>query len=206
MTERYLMEMAIRMAMLCEPKDPERIPMVGAVTEHNGKILGKGCRGEDIHAEMDALSKVADRTLLQDATVYTTLEPCTRTVRSKPEEACTSLLCDAQIKKVVIGILDPNQGVCGKGLLELQKHDIEVELFPQDLAQKIRSLNDRFVRAQQTLGVRLLDPEPNAQLHTYKRAEITHSLASLSHRRVRMYSPSPILRDSGGRNRADCAK
>ena len=117
---------------------------------------------------MDALNKVADRTLLQDATVYTTLEPCTPAVRSKPENSCTSLLCEAQIKKVVIGILDPNQGVCGKGLLELQKHGIEVELFPHDLAQKIRLLNDKFVRAQQTLGARFLTPEPNAQLHTYK--------------------------------------
>ena len=70
--------------------------------------------------------------------------------------------------KVVIGILDPNQGVCGKGLLELQKHGIEVELFPQDLAQKIRLFNNKFIRAQQTLGVCFLDLEPNAQLHTYK--------------------------------------
>src|SRR5215469_9538616 len=138
MAERYLMEMAITMAKSCKPKDPERIPMVDAVIVHDGDILGKGYRGEDVHAEMDALSKVSDRTRLQDATVYTTLEPCTPSVRSKPEESCTSLLRDARVKKVVIGILDPNQGVCGKGLLELQRHGIDVELFPQDLAQKIR--------------------------------------------------------------------
>jgi pyrimidine deaminase RibD-like protein len=168
MVERYLMEMAINMARKCESDNPDRIPLVGALIEHNGEILGKGCRGEDIHAEMDALSQVRDRTRLQDATIYTTLEPCTPGVRSKPEESCTSLIRDARVKKVVIGILDPNQGVCGKGLLELQRHGIEVELFPQDLAQKIRLLNDRFVRAQQTLGVHFLDPEPNAQLHTYR--------------------------------------
>jgi pyrimidine deaminase RibD-like protein len=156
------------MARGCEPKDPERIPFVGAVIEHDGEILGQGRRGEDTHAEMDALSQVLDKTRLQEATVYTTLEPCTPGVRSKPEESCTSLLRDARVKKVVIGILDPNQGVCGKGLLELQRHGIEVELFPQDLAQKIRLLNDKFVRAQQTLGVHIVDPAPNAQLHTYQ--------------------------------------
>ena len=104
MSERYLMEMAIRMARLCEPKDPERIPLVGAVIEHDGDILGTRCRGEDIHAEMDALSKVQDRTRLQDATIYTALEPCTPTVRSKPEESCTSLLRHARIKKVPLTI------------------------------------------------------------------------------------------------------
>jgi pyrimidine deaminase RibD-like protein len=144
--------------------------MVGAVIEHNGDILGTGCRGEDIHAELDALSKVSDKLRLQDATVYTTLEPCTPGVRSKPEESCTNLLRDARVRKVVIGILDPNQGVCGKGLLELQRHGIDVELFPQDLAQKIRLMNDKFVRAQQTLGVRFIAPTQNAQLHTYKTA------------------------------------
>ncbi len=190
MAERYLMEQAIQKAMSCKPRDPERIPMVGAIVEHNGEILGTGYRGEDIHAEMEALSNVSDKLRLQDATVYTTLEPCTPGVRSKPEKSCTSLLRDARVKKVVIGILDPNQGVCGKGLLELQKHGIEVELFPQDLAQKIRLLNEKFVRAQQTLGVRFIDPKPNAQLHTYKTAGYQKLRANLLHRLVQMCSSS----------------
>ena len=41
MVERYLMEMAIEKARLCQPKDPEQIPMVGAVIEHNGKDSGR---------------------------------------------------------------------------------------------------------------------------------------------------------------------
>jgi pyrimidine deaminase RibD-like protein len=169
MTDRKLMETAIAMAEHCRPTDPARIPKVGALIQHgDGRILATGWRQDDMHAEKHALTRVSDPAVLPGATVYTTLEPCTPEVRSKPEEACLSLLLDAQVRKVVIGILDPNQGVCGKGVLALQKHDIEVDLFPHDLAQRIRLLNDDFVRAQQTVGVRFLSPEPNALLHTYK--------------------------------------
>jgi pyrimidine deaminase RibD-like protein len=127
-----------------------------------------GSRQADIHAEMDALNRVRDKTALADATVYTTLEPCTPGVRRTPEESCTSLLLDAHVRKVVIGILDPNQGVCGKGVLELQKHDIEVELFPHELAQRIRAMNEDFVRAQLTLGLVFIEPDSNPALLTVK--------------------------------------
>jgi hypothetical protein len=106
---------------------------------------------------------VQDKSQLQGATVYTTLEPCTPGVRRNAEESCTKRLIDARVAKVVIGILDPNQGVCGKGVLELQSHDIEVELFPHDLAQKIRIQNEEFRRAQQTLGLVFLEPDPNTE-------------------------------------------
>ena len=59
------------------------------------------------------------------------------------------------MKKVFIGILDPNQGVRGKGLWELQSNGIEVELFPPKLAEHIRVLNQEFIREQQRLGIRI---------------------------------------------------
>jgi pyrimidine deaminase RibD-like protein len=164
------METAIQMAAQSDPNnDPKRIPKVGAViVAHNGTVLGTGSRQADTHAEMDALNRVRDKTGLPGATVYTTLEPCTPGVRRKREESCTSLLLEAHVRKVVIGILDPNQGVCGKGVLELQKHNIEVELFPHELAQKIRAMNEEFVRAQQTLGLVFIEPASNPALLTVK--------------------------------------
>ena len=66
--------------------------------------------------------------------------------------------------KVVIGILDPNQGVCGKGVLLLQRADIEVELFPHDLAVKILRLNEDFVRAQQSLGIKITEPQSGKKI------------------------------------------
>jgi pyrimidine deaminase RibD-like protein len=166
-TDRQFMELAIAQARQCKPDDPDRIPMVGTVIVKNGKILAMGSRQPDTHAEKHALDQVADKTALAGATVYTTLEPCTPAVRSKPHESCTKLLLGAQLGKVVIGILDPNQQVCGRGVLELQEHNVQVELFPHDLAVDIRLLNERFIRTQRTLGVEFLDPQPGATLCTY---------------------------------------
>jgi hypothetical protein len=65
---------------------------------------------------------------------------------------------------VVIGILDPNPGVCGKGVLRLQRAKIEVELFPHALAKEILDLNSEFIRAQQGFGIRIETPKRGAVL------------------------------------------
>lgn len=114
-----------------------------------------------------ALNGVVDRTQLPKATIYTTLEPCTREVRSDPENACTELISKAEVKKVFIGILDPNQGVRGKGLWDLQNRGIDVELFPPDLATSIRALNDNFIKEQQTLGIRITNVQDGQTITTY---------------------------------------
>jgi pyrimidine deaminase RibD-like protein len=168
MDDKDFMKLAIKEAEKCQPSDPARIPCVGAVIGCDGELLAAGHRGTHDHAEKRALDNVKDLSNLRRATIYTTLEPCTGAVRSRPLEACTNLLLASKIKKVFIGILDPNQGVCGKGLLELQKHNIEVALFEHDLAQKIRDLNAAFIREQQTLGVEIFDPKPSEKLSTYK--------------------------------------
>jgi pyrimidine deaminase RibD-like protein len=172
--DRELMEMAINLADECEPGDPDRIPKVGAVIAVGGHVIGAGSRDpgvfpeRDDHAELNAPKNVRNKALLHEATVYTTLEPCTHSVRTKPREACTELLVAAQVRKVYVGILDPNQGVCGKGVVELQRCGIEVELFPHDLAKRIRNQNDRFIRAQQTLGITFLPLKADGPLETFK--------------------------------------
>jgi hypothetical protein len=67
---------------------------------------------------------------------------------------------------VFIGVLDPNQGVTGKGLWKLQDNNVEVELFPHALAQKIRSSNADFIRCQQTLGAKIVSPKNREVLKT----------------------------------------
>jgi len=170
MTDEELMKEAISLAEHCKPI-ADRIPKVGAVIAVDGIIVGKGQRGtgesrDDDHAEKVALKGVVDRKQLPRATVYTTLEPCTPEVRSEPLDCCTELIRQAEVKRVFIGILDPNQGVRGKGLWELQSRGIEVQLFPPELAKKIRVLNDKFIRVQQTLGIRITNVQPGQTIRT----------------------------------------
>jgi diaminohydroxyphosphoribosylaminopyrimidine deaminase/5-amino-6-(5-phosphoribosylamino)uracil reductase len=171
--DEMLMNRAIEQAEQCRPI-ADRIPKVGAVIAVDGTVIGMGHRGtgqagDDDHAEMVALRGVADRTELAKATVYTTLEPCTPEVRSDPLTCCTELIRQAGVKRVFIGILDPNQGVRGKGLWELQERGIEVELFPPHLAKRIRVLNDRFIREQRRLGLRITNLSSGQTIRTYDR-------------------------------------
>jgi len=69
------------------------------------------------------------------------------------------VLVDHHVKKVVIGILDPNQGVCGKGVLQLQEANIEVELFPHEMAKRIVVLNQDFIHAQKDYDIEITYPK-----------------------------------------------
>jgi len=172
-TDSTFMKDAIAMAEQCKPM-ADRIPKVGAIIAVGSTVIGRGHRGtgapnDDDHAEKNALASIADRRELPKATVYTTLEPCTPEVRSDPLNCCTELIRQAEVKTVFIGILDPNQGVRGKGLWELQSRGIGVELFPPDLARQIRVINDRFIREQQTLGLRITNVNAGDTIKTYDR-------------------------------------
>lgn len=167
-TELKLMNRAILWAQRCKPiKDG--IPKVGAVIAIRGRVIasgqrGNGGEGDNEHAEWNALGKVEDKTRLTKATLYTTLEPCTGEVRTRPNESCTELILQHKIPRVVIGILDPNQAVTGKGLWKLQHAGVDVSLFPNHLAKKVRALNVKFIRFQETLGAEIICPKPGALL------------------------------------------
>jgi pyrimidine deaminase RibD-like protein len=169
--ELEFMQEAIEWANGCHPIK-ESIPKVGAIIAVGEQPLGRGRRGtgvvgDDLHAEQNAINQVPDKSKLTEATLYTTLEPCTRQVRSKPLECCTELILQHQIKKVFVGILDPNQGVTGKGLYRLQDAGVEVALFPHDLSKIIRIQNAAFIRSQQTLGATIVTPRDGDELRTY---------------------------------------
>jgi pyrimidine deaminase RibD-like protein len=92
MEERDLkfMKEAIKWADGCHPRKPS-IPKVGAIIVAGDTPLGRGRRGtgeegDGNHAEWRAIADVANKTDLAGATLYTTLEPCTKEVRSNPLE------------------------------------------------------------------------------------------------------------------------
>lgn len=100
-------------------------PMVGALIVHKEKIIGEGFTSPygGSHAEVNALNQVKDPDLLKEATLYVTLEPCAHTGKTGP---CSNRIIQDQLKRVVIGSLDPFKEVNGKGLQLLKEAKIEV--------------------------------------------------------------------------------
>ena len=100
-------------------------PSVGAVLVVDDRIIGEGFTSPygGNHAEVNAISAVKDQTLLATATMYVTLEPCSHFGKTPP---CADLIIKNEIKKVVIGCLDSNVLVAGKGIERLQNAGCEV--------------------------------------------------------------------------------
>ena len=99
-------------------------PLVGAVLVRDGHIIGQGwhARCGSLHAERAALADCREDPA--GATLYVTLEPCCHTGRQPP---CTDAILTAGIRRVVVGSLDPNPLVAGKGVEILRSHGVEVE-------------------------------------------------------------------------------
>jgi len=121
-------------------------PKVGAVVVKDGRVLSTAHRGEQSgnHAEFIALEKKLSDEPIAGATVYTTLEPCT--TRNHPKIPCAERLIDRKVARVVIGMLDPDDRISGKGVRKLRKAGIETVLFPHDLAMEVEELNREFTR------------------------------------------------------------
>ncbi|WP_046745410.1 bifunctional diaminohydroxyphosphoribosylaminopyrimidine deaminase/5-amino-6-(5-phosphoribosylamino)uracil reductase RibD [Kordia zhangzhouensis] len=102
-------------------------PSVGAVIVHNHVIIGEGYTSAygGHHAEVNAIRSVKDKSLLKEATIYVSLEPCSHFGKTPP---CSDLIIEHQIPKVVIGTIDPFAKVAGKGIAKLQNSGCEVTL------------------------------------------------------------------------------
>ena len=94
-------------------------PMVGAVIVYNDHIIGEGFTSEYgcNHAEVNAINSVKDKTLLSKSTIYVTLEPCSHYGKTPP---CSDLIISHHIPNVVIGCVDDNPEVAGKGIAKLK--------------------------------------------------------------------------------------
>ena len=107
-------------------------PLVGAVLERDGEIVGEGWYEYDgvRHAEAIALERAGEAA--RGATLYVTLEPCSHHGRTPP---CADAVAAAGVARVVVGARDPNPVVDGRGLERLRAAGIEVELL-DDLAAR----------------------------------------------------------------------
>ncbi len=102
-------------------------PMVGCVIVYENKIIGEGFTspyGGD-HAEVNAINSVKDKSLLKGATLYVSLEPCSHHGKTPP---CSDLIIENKIPNIVIGCLDCNEKVAGKGIEKLKRSGCDVTI------------------------------------------------------------------------------
>ena len=117
-------------------------PMVGAVIVHNGIIIGEGyhIRCGEPHAEVNAIRSVKNESLLKEATIYVSLEPCSHYGKTPP---CADLIIEKGIPEVVIGCMDPFSMVAGRGIDKLRKAGIKVTVGV--LEKECQELIRRFI-------------------------------------------------------------
>ncbi|MEE9363331.1 MAG: bifunctional diaminohydroxyphosphoribosylaminopyrimidine deaminase/5-amino-6-(5-phosphoribosylamino)uracil reductase RibD [Cellulophaga sp.] len=102
-------------------------PMVGSVIVYNEKIIGEGYTSPygGSHAEVNAIQSVNNKSLLAEATLYVTLEPCSHFGKTPP---CADLITKHKIPRVIIGIKDPHEKVAGKGIQKLKDAGCDVTI------------------------------------------------------------------------------
>jgi diaminohydroxyphosphoribosylaminopyrimidine deaminase / 5-amino-6-(5-phosphoribosylamino)uracil reductase len=118
-------------------------PLVGAIIEKDNTIYGQGYhkKAGGPHAEIAAIRDAEKRNQgnVEGCTLYVNLEPCCHTGKTPP---CTKAIIESGIKRVVIGMEDPNPLVRGKGIEELKKAGIAVTTGIMENAA--RKLNEIF--------------------------------------------------------------
>jgi diaminohydroxyphosphoribosylaminopyrimidine deaminase/5-amino-6-(5-phosphoribosylamino)uracil reductase len=142
--DEFFMEKAIKLARRGSGKTSPN-PMVGALLVKEGKILGKGYhrRYGGAHAELNALRNAKED--MKGAAMYVTLEPCCHHGWTPP---CVDAIIGAGINRVVIGTVDPNPSVNGKGIQTLRNHGIQVKVGV--LEERCRELNETYFKYIQT--------------------------------------------------------
>ncbi|CAI2167267.1 20615_t:CDS:2, partial [Funneliformis geosporum] len=126
----HFMKIAIEQANLSVPI--ETAYCVGAVLVKNSQLLSTGYSRElegNTHAEECALKKLSDIKEANGAIMYTTMEPCSK--RLSGNKPCVDLIIEAGIKKVVIGVKEPDKFVKCEGISILQAKGIEIVNVPE---------------------------------------------------------------------------
>lgn len=125
MDDQVIMKRVIRLAK----KGTGRVspnPRVGAIIVKNHKIISEGYHRDygGPHAEINAISRFPSE-ILKDSTLYINLEPCSHRGQTPP---CTQAIIKSGIQKVIVGHIDPNPLVNGKGIALLRKAGLQVKL------------------------------------------------------------------------------
>ncbi|HWE23140.1 MAG TPA: bifunctional diaminohydroxyphosphoribosylaminopyrimidine deaminase/5-amino-6-(5-phosphoribosylamino)uracil reductase RibD, partial [Myxococcales bacterium] len=122
--EERLMALALAEAELGRGRTHPN-PIVGALVVSKGKVIARGHheKAGGPHAEVVALRQAGERA--RGADLYVTLEPCDHYGRTPP---CTQTILAAGVRRVVIGSIDPNPLVHGRGIRRLRAAGIQLEV------------------------------------------------------------------------------
>lgn len=137
-SDQKYMDRALKLAALAVGKTSPN-PLVGAVIVKNGEIIGEGYHQKygAQHAEVNALAKAGFKA--EGAELFVNLEPCSHFGKTPP---CTQAIIASGLKRVVVALVDPNPQVAGRGIKQLRKAGIKVEIGL--LAAKAKKLNEIF--------------------------------------------------------------
>ncbi|OGW44210.1 MAG: riboflavin biosynthesis protein RibD [Nitrospirae bacterium RBG_13_41_22] len=162
-------------------------PLVGAIIVKDGKLISEDFhrKAGDRHAEVLAIEKAGKNA--RGSTLYVNLEPCCHTEKRTPP--CTKAILNAGIKKVIIGMEDPNPKVSGKGISELQSADIFVKSgILEDEAKRLNEVYIKYITTEKpfvilkiamTLDGKIATPEGQSKWITGEKARrIVHRLRS----------------------------
>ncbi len=116
-------------------------PLVGSVIVFENQIIGEGWhqKAGKPHAEVNAINSVKDKSLLSKSTIYVSLDPFSHFGKTPP---CSDLIIEHKIPNVVIGTVDPNEKVAGKGVQKLI--GVEINVTMGILEAECLDLNKRF--------------------------------------------------------------
>ena len=116
-------------------------PMVGAVIVKSGKVIGEGYHKQagKAHAEVEAIKNAGQKA--RGADMFVNLEPCCHHGKTPP---CVDAILLAGLKKIYVGMTDPNKLVNRRGISILRKHGVEVEVGI--LKEECERLNESFAK------------------------------------------------------------
>lgn len=149
---------AIQLASKCTSEDGRIKPKVGALIIKDGRIISEAYRnelGDGDHAESTAIKKLGLKASsirdldLREAILVTTMEPCTQRKHELWESekvSCSDLIKHYQIKKVIIGMYDPNPLTRKDECWLFPNSNMTVDHFPPDMSTEIKKLNADFLQ------------------------------------------------------------
>ncbi|TAN60661.1 bifunctional diaminohydroxyphosphoribosylaminopyrimidine deaminase/5-amino-6-(5-phosphoribosylamino)uracil reductase RibD [bacterium] len=140
MNNIYFMQRALSLALKARGRTFPN-PLVGALVVKDGRIVGKGYHKKAglPHAEVEALADAGEKA--KGAVLYVTLEPCTHYGRTAP---CVDKILESGVKKVVVGMVDPNPLNNGRGIKLLEEHGVKVGSGL--LEAESRKINQPFIK------------------------------------------------------------